>query len=200
MADLGTTMGRGRFGVLALLLLSAIAIGVAPLAMPEGYSWTANAISESAAQGQERAWVARLGFLLYGFGVLWLVSSARERWGPWGTFFLGTFGVMMVSTAAFSHKPWQAGVPYDGFEDLLHSVTATGMGFAFAFGVVAVSIRRGARWEPRRILDFVAVGASFVLPLGMSAWPAVGGALQRLMFLIAYVWYTIETLRPLPSR
>ena len=188
-------MSLQQLGILTLLLLSATAIAVAPLAMPEGYSWISNAISESAAQGQERAWVARLGFLLYGFAVLWLVLLARGIWGRWGSFFLGTFGVMMLSTAAFSHKPWQTGVAYDAFEDLLHSITATGMGLAFAIGVVAVSIRRGARWETARILDFLAVGASFTLPLGMSAWPAVGGALQRLLFLIAYIWFATETSR-----
>ena len=181
--------------VLALLALSAVAIGVAPAVMPEGYSWVSNAISESASQGQEGAWVARLGFLLYGFAVLLLTACAKKRWGPLGTFFLGTFAVMMLGTAAFSHKPWQEGVPFDAFEDVLHSITATGMGLAFAAGVVAVSIQRGPRWVPVRALDFVAVAASVLLPLGMSSVPQLGGALQRLLFLISYVWYAVETTR-----
>ena len=91
LSSRGGRMSLQQLGVLTLLLLSATAIAVAPLAMPEGYSWISNAISESAAQGQERAWVARLGFLLYGFAVLWLVVLAHGRWGRWGSFFPGDF-------------------------------------------------------------------------------------------------------------
>lgn len=57
-------------GVLLLLALSAVLILVAPVMMPDSYSWVSNYISESAAQNVTDAWVARLGFLLFGFAVL----------------------------------------------------------------------------------------------------------------------------------
>ncbi|MFN0299590.1 MAG: DUF998 domain-containing protein [Burkholderiales bacterium] len=129
-------------GVVLLLAASATCLLTAPLSMPDSYSWLTNAISESAAQGLQSAWIARLGFVLFGCGVLWLAGSLKMVWAR-GTYWVRiAFGVCMVGTAAFSHKPWLANVPFDPFEDLLHSVTATGMGFAFSFGVVARLLQR----------------------------------------------------------
>ena len=84
--------------------------------------------------------MARLGFLLFGLGVLWLAASPVRGWGAWASLVHGCFGVMMLGTAAFSHRPWLPDVPFDPIEDLLHSATATGMGFAFAVGVVLVGL------------------------------------------------------------
>ena len=106
----------------------------------------------------------------------------------------GAFGVLMVATAAFSHRPWENAAPFDATEDLLHSIAATAMGFAFAFGVAAVAFRHGfSRWP--RPLDLPAIAAAVVLPLGMSALPDYAGLLQRLMFLVAYIWYGFEAFR-----
>jgi hypothetical protein len=98
-------------------------------------------------------------------------------------------------TAVFSTRPWQPGA-FDRTEDTLHSVAATAMGFAFAIGVLATFAH--ARWQgtPRRgALDAVAVGASVLLPLGMAWWSTAGGVLQRVMFLIAYLWYAGDVFR-----
>ena len=184
-----------HWGVVALLLLSATSLALAPLALPASYSWIAQGTSESAAQGLKNAWIARLGFLFFGFAVIWLNPLARKRWGPWGTILLGIFGVFMVAAAAFSNRPWLPNVARDDFEDLLHSVAATGMGIAFAGGVVAVGIRRQAPSIAVRAFDFVALAASVVLPMGMSASTGYTGLLQRLMFSIAMVWFALEALR-----
>lgn len=181
--------------ILLMLALSAMAIAVTPLVMPEGYSWVSNAISESAAQAQTNAWVGRTGFLLFGFAVLALASLAQRRWGPAGTILFTGFGGFMLATAAFSHKPWRAGVPFDGFEDLLHSITASGMGLCFAVGVVVVTLGRVRPKTAVRGFDIVAIAASFILPMSMMNMPAVAGVLQRAMFLVAYVWFALEAVR-----
>jgi hypothetical protein len=184
-----------RVGILALLSLSATALGLAPLALPPSYSWVLYTTSESAAQGVQGAWVARLGFLLFGLAVLWLASFVGQRWGRWGALLLSTFGVLMLATAAFSHRPWVAGAPYDHFEDLLHSITASAMGFAFAAGVVAVGVSRRGPSRLDRGADTLAVVASVGIPLAMSQGGAYTGLLQRAMFLVSYVWYAREGLR-----
>lgn len=178
-----------RVGVPLVLVLSALSLGLAPLAMPDGYSWILHSTSESAAQGLSGAWVARLGFLLFGLGVLWLAASPVRGWGVWASLMHGCFGVMMLGTAAFSHRPWLPGVPFDPVEDLLHSATATCMGFAFAIGVVLVALNRPRAEALSRLFDAVAVLASVVLPLAMSLGTPYTGVLQRSMFLMAYVWY-----------
>ena len=173
---------------------SALGLALAPLLMPDSYSWVSHTTSESAAQGVSGAWLARLGFLMFGLAVLWLTAFSGARWGRWGTFFHGMFGVLMTATAAFSHRPFTPGIMFDRTEDLLHSVTATAMGFAFAAGVVAVMVHRPGRLTSRRALDVAALVASVIIPLGMAAWSGSAGLLQRSMFLVAYLWYATEAL------
>jgi len=173
---------------------SALALALAPLLMPDSYSWVSHTTSESAAQGVSGAWLARLGFLMFGLAVLWLTGFTGGRWGRWGTVFHGMFGVLMTATAAVSHRPFEPGVMFDQTEDLLHSVTATAMGFAFAVGVVAVMMHRPGRSISRRALDLAALAASVIMPLSMGAWSGGAGLLQRAMFVVAYLWYATEAL------
>jgi Protein of unknown function (DUF998) len=176
---------------LAGLALSALALAAAPLAMPEGYSWVSQTTSESAAQATPGAWVARLGFVLFGLAVLALLPGSAARWGRVGAVLHAAFGAFMVAAAVFSNRAWQEGVAWSRTEDMLHSIAASAMGIAFAAGVVAVAVvaRR------IRVLDVVAVAASVLLPLGMTALPAVDGVLQRSMFAVAYAWYATEAAR-----
>jgi len=187
-------LSRALPGVVGLLLLSAIALGVAPLLMPASYSPVANTTSESAAQGVEYAWVARLGFLAFGLAVLWLAESLRRSWARGARSLHMAFGVLMIATAAFSHRSWVAGAQFDRVEDVLHSFTATAMGFAFSFGVLARLLQRGRQGEPGRALDAVALAAATVIPLLMARFAGLDGVIQRLMFFVAYLWYARETL------
>lgn len=182
--------------VVLLLLASAVCVFAAPLAMPSPYSWWTHAISESAAQGQRSAWIARLGFYLFGGAVLWLALGLRAAWPRATGWMQITFALCMFGTAAFSHKPWLPGVPFDATEDLLHSITASGMGFAFALGALARLLQRGKGETARRIVDATALLAAGALsPLG-ELWPSIGGLLQRLMFAVAYLWFAHEALNP----
>ena len=181
-----------RWAIPVLLVLSATALSLAPLLMPDSYSWLSNFISESAAQGVRGAWLARLGFLTFGFAVVWLAIVRRSRWARGAYWSHLAFGVLMISTAAFSHRPWLAQAPFDAFEDFLHSVTATGMGFAFALGVLFRLLQRSERTVRAMLFDCCAIVASVALPLSGEVWPAVAGLAQRLLFVIAYVWYARE--------
>jgi hypothetical protein len=185
---------RTGAGVIVLLVLSATAIFLAPSMMLPGYSWTSHFISEAAAQGVDGAWVARLGFLFFGFAVLWLAGSLRKQWARGAYLCHLALGVLMVSTAAFSHHSWLPYMPFDIFEDFLHSVTATGMGFAFSLGVLIRFVQRGRDGEAGRRFDAAALGAAVVLPLFGWLWPSYAGVAQRVMFLVAYVWYGNEAL------
>ena len=194
-----TNRRAAAWGVVALLVASAAALAVAPAFMPDGYDWVVHTTSESAAQGLAGAWVARFGFVAFGLAVLWLAAGAAPTWGRGAVWMHAAFGVCMVGTAAFSHVPWWEGAAFDPVEDLLHSVTATVMGFAFVFGVM---LRLAQRWlggalaggAPARggrgvALDVVAVVAATVIPLIMMFDADVAGLVQRLMFAVAYVWY-----------
>ena len=184
---------RWRAVVSSLLLLSLLALLLAPGQMPASYSWLRHTTSESAAQGVAGAWLARLGFMIFGLTIIWLSEELRGQWvWPVRLSHLA-FGLLMVGAAVFSSRPWLADLPYDPVEDWLHSFAATAMGFAFALGV-------GLRWWHRpwdakkRLADMLAVAASALIPLSMSLLPEWAGLLQRSMFAIAYAWYGLELL------
>lgn len=177
-------------GILLGLALSALALALAPLLMPESYSWVAHTTSESAAQGLSGAWLARLGLGTFGFAVLALAWS-HPSWTPAARFAHFGFGALITVTAVASTRPWVAGIPFDVAEDKIHSFAATAMGFAFAFGILAVVLGARNSRRPMRRVDLVAILASVAIPLSMTAMPAYGGILQRLMFIIAYVWYAV---------
>lgn len=183
---------RGRLTGVAALAASAVALGAAPAVLDGSYSWLEHTTSESGAQGVHGAWLARTGFVLFGLAVLWISNQQRDRWRQPAVALHVTFAVCMFLVAAFSLRSWKPGVGYDPTEDLLHSVAATVMGFAFALGVSAVAIRLHSAGHPWRSLDALAVVASVALPIGMAADGSIDGVLQRVMFAIAYIWYGRE--------
>ena len=179
-------------GIAVCLSASALALAVAPLFMPEGYSWVIHTTSESAAQGVDTAWIARLGFLLFGLGVIWLTAERRVAWKQWATAFHAGFGSFMVATAVFSTRSWDAAMAYNPVEDAFHSATATLLGFCFAFGVLTLLPRRRREQLDVRWLDLFALSAAVVLPIAMMLSAQFAGVFQRIMFLVAYVWYLRE--------
>jgi uncharacterized membrane protein YhaH (DUF805 family) len=187
-------VGVGRFAPAGLLAASAILLAIAPLFMPEGYSVVEQTTSESAAQLVEGSWVARTGFLCFGFAALWLARLRRRRWGAAGTLAHRLFGVSMIATAAFASRPWDPAAPWDETEDLLHSVTSFGVGLGFILGVLLVGMHRGRATGRPRWGDVVALVLVAGTQVAMTAFPDVEGLLQRAMFLIAYCWYGAEAV------
>lgn len=180
--------------VIGMLVASAACVAVAPRLMPASYSWTEHAVSESAAQGVDDAWLARLGFLLLGLAVLLLTSIARARWGAWGSALFRVYGVAIIAAAAFSHAPWED-VPYDELEDFLHSVAASAVGFTFTVGVLVVSLRRSSHQAAVRAFDWIAIGAAVGLSVVMFNATGIAGLVQRVIFAIGFVWFGLEAAR-----
>jgi putative copper export protein len=195
-----TLRTTGPTVVLVGLATSAAALAAAPALMPPGYSWVSHTTSESAAQGVEGAWLARTGFVLFGLAVILLATIRRRRWGPWATALHAGFGALLIAAAAFSHRTWMAGEAVDRMEDVLHSIAATSMGFAFVSGVVFTAFRRSRGDVRPRAFDIMAIAASVAIPLGMAARPDIDGVLQRLMFVVAYAWYAAEAVRATHDR
>lgn len=180
--------------VLLLLIVSGTLVLVATAVMPQPYSWRTHSISESAAQGMLNAWIARLSFLCFGGAVLVLSILKREVWARSSYWMHLVFAVAMIATAAFSHKPWIPGVQIDEFEDFLHSLTASAMGFAFCFALVARFLQREHNKVAARALDAVAVVVATVMSPLAALFPSNGGLIQRVMFAVAYIWYANEAL------
>lgn len=180
--------------IVGLLTGAAAALAIAPWLMPESYSAVEHAVSESAGQGVENAWLARTGFLLLGFAVLLIADAAGSKWSVAGRTLHRIYGVAMIAAAAYSHMPWED-VPYDRFEDLLHSVAASVVGMSFVMGVLVVSIGRLPNQIRPRMFDWFAITASMAISLMMFTFVDYAGAMQRFMFGIGIVWYALETIR-----
>lgn len=168
-----------------LLVASLSLLAAAPAVLPTSYSWIEHTTSESAAQGVGGAWVARTGFGLFGLAVASLVLRHHRRWNLAAVVSHAVFAASMVVVAAFSTRSWVEGAAFDEREDFVHSVGATTMGFAFTVGVIACAVTRVL---PRRF-DVVAIAAATVLPVAMWSFESIDGALQRMMFAVAYLWY-----------
>ena len=188
--------------VIATFAASIASLLAAPALMPDSYSLLLHGTSESAAQGVEGAWMARLGFLLLGFAVLWLAGVALPRWGRWASIAHRWFGVWMIAAAAFSTRPWVESAPFDPTEDLLHTVAASAMGIGFMVGVALAALQRSRTGGRVRWLDRIAFLTALLVPPFMAVMPGYYGILQRLMFGMAYAWYVSEAIRLLapPTR
>jgi hypothetical protein len=169
------------------------ALAMAPLLMPDSYSVVRHSVSESAAQGVDGAWLARLGFVLFGFAVVSLAVGNGTSWDGTGRLAHAGFGVSMIAAAVFSHGPWD-GSTFDEFEDLLHSTASFGVGLFFTVGLVLVAFRRTDPPGWLRVVDAVALVAALVIPLVMANVSA-SGLVQRIMFIVAFLWYGLETMR-----
>lgn len=118
----------------------------------------------------------------------------RQAWARSAYWMHLVFALAMLSTAAFSHKPWLSGVAVDEFKEFLHSVTAAGKGFAFCFGVFARLAQRQRAQVGARALDVVVLIVATAMSPVAALLPEHGGLVQRVMFAVAYVWYATEAL------
>lgn len=195
-ATIATKERTGRFaasGITVLLVGALAAFAVAPTLLAESFSWVEHGISESAAQGIDGAWPARLGFIMYGLAVVWLVGLLHSTWGLLTTALFTLFGVSMFGVAAFAAKPWEADAVFVESEDVLHSVFAGTAGFAFIVGTVTLIVARRQRSIKAAIPDWVAFLVAAVVPLTGST--SMWGAFQRLMFLTTALWFIREAWR-----
>lgn len=178
-----------------VLAFSGLMFLLAPLAMPAGYSWVSNSISESGAQQLTGAWVTRIGFLSFGLGA---ILTALVNWSAWksaGAWLLTGFGFLMFTVAAFSSKQWDPSVPFNELENTLHSVSASVMGFFYGIGVLFVILAEKNASLAVKILGWVAVITSIAMPILAGVVPEFGGIFQRIMFAIAIVWFIVQVVR-----
>ena len=179
---------------LFLIIVSVVALLLAPLLMPSSYDWIRHTTSESGAQGIAGAWLARLGFVLYGMAVLLLVS-VKKAWGAASRFIHSLFGLGMIGNAIFSSQTWLSELPFDAMEDTLHSWMSGLVGTAFTVGVLVVFFQRNRSDGLAKLFDMVAVLVSVVVTLIMfSDVEGIAGFVQRVMFAVSYLWYTKEVV------
>lgn len=166
--------------------VAATAIAIGPFFNVADYSSLRHSTSELGAQGAPGAWIMNAGFAAFGFGVL--IDAVRAfRASPAPAVAFVVFGLAMIMTAVFSHRPIDPAAPYVAFEDDMHSFFSSLVGASFAIGVLAFGFARRDLGPPA--VHAAAVAAALILPLAMFLLPEIEGALQRAMFLISFAWF-----------
>jgi hypothetical membrane protein len=170
------------------VLVAGLAILVAPWVNVTGYTSIRHSISELGAQGAPNAWIMNAGFLAFGAGVLVDAARSIRQAVATGVLFL-VFGVAMMLAGVFAHRPIDPAAAYSVREDDLHSLASSVAGASFALGVLAYG------WTRRKLAHLwahgPAIAAALLLPLGMIVLPETAGALQRVMFLVSFVWLAV---------
>ena len=166
-----------------LVLIAAMVL--APLFSHPDYSSISHTTSELAGQNMPNAWIMRAGFALYGLAAL-AAALGRLRDAPLLHLPVALFGLGLIGAAIWSAMPIDPALGGDLTEDTLHSVCASGLGFAFAAATAARLFLPGGRvtdW-----LSWAGLVASVALPLAMIQWPEFDGAIQRVLFGLSALW------------
>lgn len=167
-----------KFGI----LIFAAAILLGPFYTVEGYSVITNTISELGAQHTPNNFIAIIGFVTFGLGIImeWL----RHR--SWATTPFLLFGIFIAAAGLLPHRPIDPKIPYKDLIDRLHSVMANASGIAMTVGFLWQSIREHS--VKIRVFDFYMGVTCLVLPMAMFALPEYQGLIQRLMYFQVFVW------------
>jgi len=173
-----------------------VVIVVAHFAVPSGYDWRDNTISELASQGHTYKWIMQSG--LIGFGGILLVGVFgyfREDTKRYYLVFMALYGLSILLSGIFCTAPVGPNLPFSVQESNLHSLFATIAGIAMSLGIlwqVFASSNSRERWI--RIALLVLVGGLSGL-FGLAENQILNldkGIVQRLLYLIGLTWIVYE--------
>ncbi|MGI6773623.1 MAG: DUF998 domain-containing protein [Clostridiales bacterium] len=182
-----------RYLLSSFLLLLPVML-VLPFFSVDTYSIIRNTTSHLGAQSTPNAWIMNAAFVLVGLSSIlegWL--HLRKMW--FHRILLSIFGFGLIMVAVFRHAPIVEGIEFDAFEDKLHSIFASLVGFMFT--VLAISTAFIEKALKHRITD-IAVGlAATLLSVLMQLLPAFAGLWQRAIFIMSFTWliFMLERMR-----
>lgn len=159
-----------------------------PFLSDPSYDWQRHTLSQLGGQGMPGAAVMNLGFALLGISV---TAATVLSWGraPLTEYALLVFGLGFVGAALCSTGHIDPSAPLSQRQDMLHSVFAMLIGFAFAAATLSRLI--GPQGALSDWISWLGLIASVALPLAMANMPEQQGLLQRIMFAISLIWLLI---------
>lgn len=164
------------------ILIFAAAIILGPFYTVENYSVIANTVSELGAQMTRNNFVAIIGFVAFGLGIV--IEWLRRR--TWVTAPFLLFGVFIAAAGLLPHRPIDPEIAYNDTVHRLHSVMASASGIAVTLGFLWQGVRESV--TKIRIGHFYMAGICLTLPMAMFAMPEFQGMIQRLMYFQVFVW------------
>ncbi|TVP84593.1 MAG: DUF998 domain-containing protein [Acholeplasmataceae bacterium] len=165
--------------VYALLLLVMF---IMPLFSVPSYSVIQHTTSQLGAQGAPHAWVMNVTFILLGLAVI-METALHLKKQPLASILLFVFGTLLIAIAFFRHAPID-NIAYRAWEDQVHGVLATAIGFVFTFFMVTLAFILPDK-EAKVVALMVAI-LTTILSMMMLILPDVVGMLQRIIFIYAF--------------
>lgn len=168
--------------VFALLLFVMF---ILPFYSADGYLLFKNTTSHLGAQNTPNAWIMNTTFCLLG------IATMIEGWIHLKKYYfqkiiIFIFGIGLIFTGFFHHAPIIEDIPYSIFEDQMHSIFATIVGFSFT--LFAISVAFIEKETLNRIIAFLIGIVATGLSILMFYVPDYAGLWQRLIFNFSFAW------------
>jgi hypothetical protein len=181
-------LDRAPTVAVALMLLVLV---VAHFVVPPTYNYRVHSISDLGAQGYDKSWIMRLGFIGFGgilaAGAMVRVTAAGELWLMHAL--IGIYAILVLLTGLLSTKPFEGGIAYRKWMADWHSYFAIGAGIAFSGGLVVAGILDPV--YDRKVMHFGTLLFVVALSMLFGLMPSVKGYMQRLMYLGAFSWLVL---------
>ncbi len=182
--------------VLSSLIILCFVMFILPFYSVETYSIVQNTTSHLGAQFAPNAWIMNVTFLILG------LACIKESLFYLKTFYfhqicLHLFGVGLIITGIFQHAPIIEGISYNVFEDNMHSIFASLVGFSFVLLAFSASFIESK--FKYRYLDIAVALLATLFSIIMASFPEIAGIVQRTMFIMAFTWIHSFTHRILNS-
>lgn len=166
---------------LGILIFTAAALA-GPWYTVDEYSPVRNVISQIGAQNTPNSPIMVAGFLALGIGIV--VDGVRGFSKPVIPFI--AFGLFMGMAGLIAHKPISPSLAFNEFMHQAHSILATLAGISITVGLLWQALLAPI-FRSRAIAITLAV-LCFVLPLCMLAFQDIQGLIQRIMYLLVFIW------------
>jgi len=158
---------------------------VLPYFSVEDYVIWRNTTSHLGAQGAPYAWLMNGSFILMAVATAQLAFTRMRSYG-FQQVCIAVFSIGLVGTALFRHAPIVEGLVFSVFEDHMHSVFASLVGFSFT--LFAVSTAFIVRNRTHRIVSISVATSSVILSILIFSTPEFAGVWQRIMFIVSFAW------------
>ena len=96
------------------------------------------------------------------------------------------YGLAILLSGIFSTEPFIEGIPYSLQEAQLHTICATGAGLMLMLATLLYALTDAP--PRRRIVHWVALALITLVSFAFGALPAIGGMLQRLLWVLGFAW------------
>ncbi|WP_344925449.1 DUF998 domain-containing protein [Aquimarina addita] len=178
-------MKSSYFLLLVVYIVLILVSFLLPFYTAPGYSIISHTLSELGAQNTPNNWMMNFVFILLSF--ITLIHGFKILGNhPLQIIVLFIFCTSLLLTGIYLSAPIYRRLPFDSFQDEMHSIFSTTTGVSFFIYCLVISYI--ARWRKQKILAIIVGITTFILSYSMFIHAPYSGLYQRGIFIIAFGW------------